>query len=78
METGTKGMSIKMASEKDLEYTNIQMAKRKQENGIAINYMALLNLNYQVATDIGANIKIIRGKDMGHLTGQTDRDTLGN
>lgn len=40
--------------------------------------MALQRLLSKMATHIGVNIRIIRGKDMEQINGLTEKNTLGN
>jgi hypothetical protein len=54
------------------------MVRSKQENGICINYMGLPSVHFQLVTVIGGNIRMVRGKDMDHITGLVNRDTRGN
>ena len=54
------------------------MVKSKLENGILINYMALLGVHIQMASVIGGSIRITTRKDMEQKSGRVDRDTRGN
>ena len=58
--TDTKDIRIKMIKEKELEYTYLQAARSKQENGILVNYMDAQRFNIQMVAVIGGNIRIIR------------------
>ena len=51
---------------------------RQEESGIRINYMALPRLRMQMVALIGGNARINRGKDMEHLSGLVEADTLGS
>jgi hypothetical protein len=54
------------------------MVISKQENGILINYMALLGVNMKMAVVIGGRKRIIKMKDMEQESGLMDRNTRGN
>ena len=54
------------------------MVKRKEESGIRINYMALPRLHMLMVALIGGNSRMVTRKDMEHLSGLTERDTLGS
>ncbi len=54
------------------------MVINKQQNGIRINYMALPKLHMKIMALIGGKERIIRGKDMEHLRGLVETDTLGS
>ena len=43
-----------------------------------MNYMDAQRLNIQVVTVIGGNIRMVRKKDMEHISLLVDTDTLGN
>ena len=68
-------MSIKIFKEKELGYVLPLLVKRKEENGILINYKEAQRLNIQVAKVIGGNSMIIKRKDMEHMSGLLVRDT---
>jgi hypothetical protein len=48
------------------------------QNIILINYMAVERWNMQVVTGIGGNSRIIRRKDMEHMSGLVDTDISGS
>ena len=54
------------------------MVRKKLEKGSRVNYMDAQRLNLQVATSIGGNTTMVRGKDMEHISGLVERDTWGN
>jgi hypothetical protein len=54
------------------------MVKSKQENGILINYMALLGVHFQVVAVIKGSLRMTSGKDLEHASGRMERDTRGN
>jgi hypothetical protein len=54
------------------------VVKSKQENGIWINYMGLPSVHIQMVRVIGGIIRIIKRKDMDHITGLMEGDTRGN
>ena len=79
MDSGTKGMSIKMIKEKELEYEYGQMmARRKLENGSTINYIAAARFDSQTATVIVGNTRIALRKNMEHLSILVEANTSGN
>jgi len=43
-----------------------------------MNYLGLPSYHLQMVTVIGGIIRIMRGKDMDHITGLMERDTRGN
>ena len=79
MDSVTKGMSIKMIKEKELEYECGQMmARRKLENGSTINYIAAARFDFQMATVIVGNTRIALRKNMEHLSILVEANTSGN
>jgi hypothetical protein len=78
METVTKDISIKMVKEKALEYLLLKVVRSKLENGSTINYIIPARFTTQVATVIGGNGRITRGKDMEQVSLLMETDTSGN
>ncbi len=78
MESNTMAMSIKMGNFKELESLLCQMDIRKEKSGIRINYMVLPRLHMQMVTLFGGNARIITRKDMEHMSGLMETDTLGS
>jgi hypothetical protein len=54
------------------------MVKRKEESFMMVNYMALSRLHLKMVTLIGGNTRMIREKDMEHMSGLVEADTLDN
>ena len=54
------------------------MVVAKEESGIRVNYMALPRLHMQMVTLIGGNARMITRKDMEHMSGLVERDTLAS
>ena len=54
------------------------MVKSKEENGIRINYMVLPRLHIMMVALIGGNTRMVKRKDMEHMSGLMETDTLGN
>ena len=78
MEAYIQGMPLKMVIDKESEYSYGQMVIRKQESGIRINYMVLPRLHMKMVQHIGDNTRIIRRKDMEHLSILVETYTLGS
>ena len=54
------------------------MERNKEENGILINYMAVLSHRIQINRAIGETIRMISEMDMEYLSGLMDRNISGN
>ncbi len=52
--------------------------KRKNQSTISINYMALPRSHMKVGALIGGNARMVRAKDMEHMSGLAERDILGS
>ncbi len=61
-----------------MEYKYGQIVIRQEESAIRINYMALTSLQMQMVALIGGNARIIRRKDMEHMSGMMEGDTSGS
>jgi hypothetical protein len=77
VEISTMGIS-KMGREKELGSKHWQMARKILHNIILINYMAVESWNLQMVTSIGGNSRMLRRKDMEHLSGLMDTDKSGS
>jgi hypothetical protein len=49
-----------------------------EESGMLLNYMELQSLQLKMVTLIGGNTRMMRWKDMEHLSLLMETDTLGN
>jgi hypothetical protein len=54
------------------------MVRKILQNIILINNMAVERWNLQMVTSIGGNTRMIRGKDMEHLSGLKETDISGS
>jgi hypothetical protein len=54
------------------------MVIRKEESFIRTNYMALARLHMKVVALIGESSRMVKRKDMEHMSGLMETDTLGN
>jgi hypothetical protein len=54
------------------------MVTKIMENGILIVEMGAIRGNSQMETVFGGNSRTVSGKDMEHLSGLMDQDTLDN
>ena len=52
--------------------------RSKSENGISIKNMAAQRWNFQMVALIRGNSRMATGKDMEHMSGLMETDTLGN
>jgi hypothetical protein len=78
MESHTKGMKIRMAKEKELEWEYLQMVIKIMVNGILIKDMGAERWNGQMVKVIGGISRMIRRKDMHHGRGLMDTYTTVN
>jgi hypothetical protein len=67
-----------MANVKELGYLSRPVVRKILQNIILVNYMAVQRWNMQMVTSIGGNTRMVRRKDMEHLSGLVERDISGN
>jgi hypothetical protein len=67
-----------MVKQKELQLEFGKMERKNTENGILINRMDVLRWKTKMVQVIGGNKRVLKKKDMEHMRGLMDSDTLVN